>query len=149
MSIPIQSLISIAADLCGDAAIDDPENEYMRGQVELIRDIAGGQIDPNMELDADEVRGIIGQAIADRAAATRLGKNYPPYQDGDMLASGRQHPVTEEQWKLEHAKYDCDEQYELAPRPVIVMWHDPTETPTEAIIRLNGEVARFAERTSF
>ncbi|MFE6966826.1 hypothetical protein ACFVAJ_17080 [Agromyces sp. NPDC057679] len=31
-------------------------------------------------------------------------------------------------------------------RPVIVEWSDPTETPTQAVIRLNNEVLEYAEK---
>jgi hypothetical protein len=53
--------------------------------------------------------------------------------------------ITEEQWKEEYRDYEGSE--EVNPkRPVIVDWHDPTETPTEAIIRLNGEVVDLAKQ---
>lgn len=58
-------------------------------------------------------------------------------------------PVTEEQW-MQTQEYlysgdwpagDINER-----RPVIVMWNDPTETPSECVERLNTEVVETAKR---
>lgn len=54
-------------------------------------------------------------------------------------------PVTEEQWTAEHKTYEGCEEYKT-PRPVTVMWYDPSETPSEAIIRLNNEVLEYAAK---
>lgn len=52
--------------------------------------------------------------------------------------------ITEAQWKEEFRDYEGSE--EVNPkRPVIVDWHDPYETPSEAITRLNGEVVELAK----
>jgi hypothetical protein len=57
----------------------------------------------------------------------------------------RRHAIlTETQWKAKYHFYQGDE---LNPRqPIIVEeWHDPYETPSEAIARLNAEVVELAK----
>ena len=54
--------------------------------------------------------------------------------------------LTEEQW-MKTAEYVGgfdwgNDIYET--RPVLVMWHDPSETPSEAVARLNGEAIENA-----
>jgi hypothetical protein len=143
MTIPIQGLIAVAANLVADPPVTDEQHEYVRGQVELINDLVGNQLG---ELDPDDAKIVIQQAILDRAAHNRLGHGYQPLQGGDDLQLGRVQPVTEQEWKREHAAYDGSEQYNLTPRPVIVFWHDPFETPSEAVVRLNAEVGDCSRR---
>lgn len=66
----------------------------------------------------------------------------------DDLAFDRTLPVSEESWKREHRDYEGSDDYsELSkrrPRPVVVEWEDPTETPGECIARLNTEAVEHA-----
>lgn len=68
-----------------------------------------------------------------------MSEGYPPLSSDDPLYGDRYLPVTEEQWTEEHRGYEGGDLYEVA-RPVIVEWHDPAETPTGRIRRLNHEV---------
>lgn len=77
------------------------------------------------------------------------GYMYPVVEPGEPLpdSSERQIPVTEGQWQAEHQYYEGAGEYEPS-RPVLVDWMDPTETPSECILRLNTEVHEASQRES-
>ena len=135
--ITLRRMINAAAGLCTDEPISEAAHEYTRGQIELIRDLAGAHLDVD---EPDEQRAIIASLIFHRVRTQRAGHNYPPYSENDNLAVDRAEPVTEAQWKREHDEYEGGETYDLSPRLILVEWDDPTETPSEAIDRLNREV---------
>lgn len=84
-----------------------------------------------------------------RVADVPLLAEYRPLRaEIDDLASDRMLPVSEAAWKREHQAYEGSDDYsELShrqPRPVVVEWEDPTETPSECIARLNTEAVEHA-----
>ena len=72
-----------------------------------------------------------------------LAEYRPLRAEIDDLPSDRNIPVTEDSWKREHEHYEGGEDYsELSkrrPRLVAVEWTDPTETPTETMVRFDQE----------
>jgi hypothetical protein len=57
-------------------------------------------------------------------------------------------PLTEDEWRQTPEYIGAGDWGGPADeaRPVIVMWHDPTETPSEAVARLNAEAIEYAKR---
>ena len=51
---------------------------------------------------------------------------------------------TEDQWKAKYRDYEGDGS--IPEAIVAVVWDDPSETPTEAISRLNAEVVELASK---
>lgn len=51
---------------------------------------------------------------------------------------------TEQEWRYRYRAYEGAGS--ISPSLVLVEWSDPSETPTEAIIRLNREVLEQANR---
>jgi len=78
--------------------------------------------------------------------------DYPPLYAGEGLHDNRHLPVREESWKREHRDYEGGQLYEPADgrpaRPIVTMWHDPYETPGEAIGRLNTEAVENAREAN-
>jgi hypothetical protein len=92
-------------------------------------------------------------AMTGKVDAPPTTYDYPPLYAGEGLHDNRLLPTTEESWKREHRDYEGGQLYEPADgrpaRPIVTMWHDPYETPSEAIARLNTEAvenAREAQR---
>lgn len=92
-------------------------------------------------------------AMTGKVDAPPTTYDYPPLYAGEGLHDNRLLPTTEESWKREHRDYEGGQLYEPADgrpaRPIVTMWHDPYETPGEAIARLNTEAvenAREAQR---
>lgn len=91
------------------------------------------------------IRWIAQRAYAEgRRTDLPITAVYPPLTNQDALPEGRIFPTTQEDWKREHRDYEGGEEYSPR-RPVVVDWFDPTETPTEAIIRLNTEAVENAK----
>lgn len=72
-----------------------------------------------------------------------LAEYRPLRAEIDDLPFDRTIPVSEESWKREHEHYEGGWDYSVLshrkPRPVVVEWTDPTETPTETMVRFNQE----------
>lgn len=109
------------------------------------------QVGDDEAVEHDEVYGLIvdvalevynrGREVAD----VPLLAEYRPLRGGvDKLPFDRTLPVSEEAWKREHRDYEGGDDYSVLsnrrPRPIVVEWTDPTETPTEMVVRLNNEV---------
>ncbi len=65
---------------------------------------------------------------------------FGPYEVADVVTL----PVTESEWKARHADIEGDLDPSEHVGVIVERWHDPSETPSEAINRLNAEVIYLA-----
>lgn len=121
-------LVTAAADLWSGSEVPDwRENEYARGQVELLMDSIDVTLPFEDDLEGEEakdriVRLMRGQEMVPRETLTEdeLTARFKGYE-GDALSAGT---------------YDV----------VVKGWQDVTETPSQCIERLNREVIEASRR---